>query len=128
MRTAPPAPGRAMALATAVLALLLLVTALGADVRAFALAEGAGAGVAGGAAGVMALRATFAARLVGVLVAGPCLAMSLLAMTVGPPGAGGGHVTALGGALVLVSAVVGVLVLRGHCTAAAGRGLPPYAP
>lgn len=128
MRTAPAAPGRAMALATAVLAVLLLVTALGADVRAFALAEGSGAGVAGGAAGVMALRATFAARLVAVLVAGSCLVMSLLGMTVGPPGADDGQVTVLGVALVLVSALVGLLVLRGPRTSAAGRGLPPYAP
>lgn len=127
MRTAP-APSRDMASATAVLAALLLVTALGADVGAFALAEGAGAAVAGGAAVALALRASFAARLVAGLVAGPCLVMSLLVMTVGPPGAGGGHTTVLGVVLVLVSAVVGLVVLRGPHTAAAGHGLPPYAP
>lgn len=128
MRTAPAPRDGAMALATAVLAALLALAAMGTSVSAYAVAEAAGALAAGGAAVALALGATFGARLVAVLVAGKCAVVGLLALTIGPPGAGGGRVTVLGVVLVLWAAVVAVLALRGSRTTAAGRDLPPYAP
>ena len=129
MRRLAVCPCRAATLGTAVLAGVLLGQALDSSVTAYAVVNGIAGVLAALAAGAMATRGSFDAKLAGAVVCAVTGLVALLAMVVGLPGSPDGDVSLAAATLVACGVLVPVLLAADHrsCASDAGRGRP-YAP